>query len=274
MHSYLSVDALKPYLNDTTDRGNDQYRRALEGVTQEIDDWLDRTFQPYTATFYYTAESPNCIMVDDLLSVTSIKLDLSADRTYGTTMTSTNYELGPYNASQKEQPYTIVETRPSGQYDFPIGPRGVEIVGTWGYWSRTKTLPVTVSASAGISTSSTAFTASSPGQIAVGQTVLIDSEQAYVTAVNGSVCSIERAQNGTTLAAHSTAAAIAVYQYPATIVEACRVQATRLVKRRDAPFGSFAGPTDVTENVVEVSRLDPDVEQLIKTYHRKSWLAV
>lgn len=274
MHSYLSVDALKPYLNDTTDRNNAEYRRALEGVSQEIDDWLDRTFQPYTATQYYTAEDAHCMMVDDLLSVTSVKLDLSADRTYATTMTSTNYDLAPYNAVQREQPYTIVETRPSGQYHFPTVSRGVEIVGTWGYWSRTKTLPVTVSTATAISTSSTAFTASSPGQIAVGQTVLIDSEQCYVTSVNGSICSIERAQNGTTLAAHSTAAAIAVYQYPSPIVEACRVQATRLFKRKDAPFGSFAGPTDVTENVVEVSRLDPDVEQLLKNYHRITWLAV
>ena len=274
-HSYLGLGHLKPYLNDTTTRSEAEYLRALEGVSQQIDDWLDRTFQPYTATLYYTADSPHCLMVDDLLSVTSIKLDLSADRTYATTMTSTNYELAPYNAVQAEQPYTIVETRPSGQYDFPTVSRGVQVVASWGYWDRRRTMPVTLSTSSGVSASDTAMVLNAASTaIQAGHTLLIDSERVYVTAVSSATVSIDRAQHGTTASTHSTGTAIQRYEYPSPIVEACRIQATRLYKRRDAPFGSFAGPTDVTENVVEVSRLDPDVEQLLQTYHRKTWLGV
>jgi len=274
VYSYLSVEALKPYLNDTTNRADAEYRRALEAVSRQIDDWLDRTFQPYTATQYYTADDPNCLMVDDLLSVTSIKLDQAGTRTYATSMSTSDYELAPYNAAAKDQPYTIIETQPQAQYVFIDTPRGVQVVGNWGYWNRRTTLACTVSATTGISTASTSFTASAPGVIETGQTLLIDSEQVYVTGVSGSVVSIDRAQNGTTLATHSTGTTLQRYEYPSPIVEACRIQATRLYKRRDAPFGSFAGPTDLTENVVEVSRLDPDVEQLIMNYHRKSWLGV
>ena len=272
--SYLSLPALKTYLNDEVNRNEDAYRRALEGVSRQIDDYCNRQFQPYSAVMDYTAQDPCELMVDDLLTATSVTMDLDGNRVYETTLSTSDWELEPYNAANDERPYTAIVTRPQSRYAFTLQRRGIRIGGTWGYWSKTRTLPITLSTSAGITATSTGMTVQSPGVVEALQTVLIDSEQVYVTAVNGSVCSIDRAQNGTVAASHSTGSALAVYEYPPVVVEAARLQATRIFKRRDAPLGSFVGPTDMVENVVEVQRLDPDAEKLLESYRRKTWLAV
>lgn len=273
-YCYLGVSALKTYLNDTTARYDAEYLRALEAVSRQIDDWLDRTFQPYTATQYYTATNPTELVVDDVLSVTSIALDEAGTRTYATTMSTTDYELAPYNATQREQPYTLIETQPQTQYLFIETPRGVRVSGEWGYWDRRTTVPVALSSS-GLSATATACTLSAASTtVQAGHTLLLDNERLYVTAVSSATISLDRAQHGTSASTHAGGATIERYEYPSPIVEACRLQATRLFKRRDAPLGSFAGPTEMVENVVEVSRLDPDVEQLIAQYHRLTWLGV
>lgn len=53
---------------------------------------------------------------------------------------------------------------------------------------------------------------------------------------------------------------------PPTIREACLLQAARLYKRKDAPFG-IAGSADHGQ-LQTISRIDPDVNELIKPYIR------
>lgn len=55
---------------------------------------------------------------------------------------------------------------------------------------------------------------------------------------------------------------------PQAIHEACMLQASRLLSRRDAPFG-VAGSPEVGSEMRLLARLDPDVEILIKPYVRK-----
>jgi hypothetical protein len=55
---------------------------------------------------------------------------------------------------------------------------------------------------------------------------------------------------------------------PQAIHEACMLQASRLLSRRDAPFGVAGSPETGTE-VRLLARLDPDVEILLKPYVRK-----
>jgi hypothetical protein len=57
-------------------------------------------------------------------------------------------------------------------------------------------------------------------------------------------------------------------EVPESIHEACLMQASRLLARRDAPFGVAGSPETGTE-VRLLARLDPDVEILIKPYVRK-----
>lgn len=55
---------------------------------------------------------------------------------------------------------------------------------------------------------------------------------------------------------------------PEAIHGACLLQASRLLSRRDAPFGVAGSPEQGTE-VRLLARLDPDVEILVKPYVRK-----
>jgi hypothetical protein len=54
---------------------------------------------------------------------------------------------------------------------------------------------------------------------------------------------------------------------PATIVQATLLQASRLVKRRDAPFG-VAGSPEMGSEIRLLAKLDPDVEVMIRPYRR------
>lgn len=54
---------------------------------------------------------------------------------------------------------------------------------------------------------------------------------------------------------------------PATIVQATLLQASRLVKRRDAPFG-VAGSPEMGNEIRLLAKLDPDVEVMIRPYRR------
>jgi hypothetical protein len=55
---------------------------------------------------------------------------------------------------------------------------------------------------------------------------------------------------------------------PVAIHEACMIQASRLISRRDAPFG-VAGSPEVGSEVRLLAKLDPDVENLVRPFVRK-----
>ncbi|HEY5879143.1 MAG TPA: hypothetical protein VIU11_09535 [Nakamurella sp.] len=55
---------------------------------------------------------------------------------------------------------------------------------------------------------------------------------------------------------------------PATVREACLIQSSRLLARRDAPFG-VAGSAETQSEMRLLARLDPDVENMIKPFVRK-----
>jgi hypothetical protein len=55
--------------------------------------------------------------------------------------------------------------------------------------------------------------------------------------------------------------------FPAPVVYATKIQAARLVKRRDAPFG-IAGSPDTGSELRLLARLDPDVEVLLSSVRR------
>ena len=55
---------------------------------------------------------------------------------------------------------------------------------------------------------------------------------------------------------------------PEAVHEACMIQASRLISRRDAPFG-VAGSPETGSEVRLLARLDPDVEALVRPFVRK-----
>ena len=108
----------------------------ITAASRWIDNHCNRRFYSATETRYYTPMDTNLLFVDDLLSVTTLKVDEDGDRAYETTWASTDYDLLPLNASLNNHPYSMIRTTPEGSYNFPVRlAKSVEINGSFGYAS-------------------------------------------------------------------------------------------------------------------------------------------
>ena len=97
-------------------------------------------------------------------------------------------------------------------------------------------------------------------------TILVESEQMFVTAVATNTLTVKRGVNGTTAATHATSKAVTAYEYPFPIVQACYLMTARLFKRREAPFGT-AGSAEMGTLTV-VPKIDPDIRSILNDYRR------
>lgn len=59
---------------------------------------------------------------------------------------------------------------------------------------------------------------------------------------------------------------------PASVKQATLIQASRLFKRKDSPFG-VAGSVEFGSEIRLLAKLDPDVESLLRRYRRSWWVA-
>lgn len=236
---YLTLAELKADLGITDTTDDTLLKAVMEAASRAVDEHCHRRFFVESRTRYYTPRYPDLLDVDDLLSITTLKHDSDGDRTYETTWVATDYDLTPFNASFEKKPYVAIETTPAGQQSFPTVSRGVEIAGSWGYWSEPAsldTLGVAIT-----STTATVITATNGTLWSPGMTVLVGSEQMHVQAVNGNTVTVTRGVNGTTAATALIAAVVYVYTYPAVNM-AARLIARRLFKRRDTPLGVMGSP--------------------------------
>lgn len=60
---------------------------------------------------------------------------------------------------------------------------------------------------------------------------------------------------------------------PSAVKQACLLQASRLVARRDSPFG-IAGSPEVGSELRLLAKVDPDVEVTLRPYKRAGWVFV
>ena len=109
---------------------------TLEATSRLIDQVCNRRF--YTTsddeTRYYTPECGEILFIDDLSAApTTIKTDTTYDRSYATTLSSSDLDLEPFNALAKGWPYTWVEIAPHAANHFTEGKKSVQIVGKFGF---------------------------------------------------------------------------------------------------------------------------------------------
>lgn len=263
--SYLSRDNFKTRLADTATTDDVVYRTVLEAVAELIDQELHRTFRTYLATRYYTARYSGRLDLpegDDLLAITTLKSDPDDDQDYDDTWATTDYQLEPINATVDRRPYYRIRTKRQGTRTFPSSYQGVEIAGKWGFWEDLETSPSTTAEALDATETGVDVTAGSDFDVL--DTILVDSEQMYVTAIASNSLTVVRGVNGTTAATHLTGATVQRYRYPAPVVEATGIQAARYFLRKGAPFGVL-GSADV--GYVRLRpQLDPDVLALLDPY--------
>ena len=213
----------------------------LESVSRVIDAKMERSefgsgFGPRTATNRYDGSGGSVLRLrDDLLSVTSITIRPStASATTSTPTVDTDY----YGLDENDgygTPYRKILLHGQGTITaFGSGRRVTDVAGSWGYADERYTSTTTVASGLASDAAVTTFTTSASPTIAVGHTLLIGTEQLYVTGLASTTATVVRGANGTTAAVHANSSAIAVYRYPRQVVDVALRLYLRRWKAKDA----------------------------------------
>ena len=271
---YADLTTLKfsGVLNITGTSYDTRLLELLEAVSRLIDRYCNRHFYVLVTTRKFDGDGATELVVPDLISVTSLKTDDNKDRTFETTWAATDYLLYPPNAEPTKEwgrPYAriLVDTEAGSEDVFTAGRQTVQLDGKWGYREITEDSGADINEGAQFSATDTTLTVTDGSKFAVGQTILIESEQLYMTAISANDLTVTRGVNGSTAATHADSTDISIYKYPGTVVEACLVQSSRLWKRKDSGFDFRLGSSQERSSDA-FSGLDPDVKQLLSAYRK------
>ena len=234
----------------------------LENVSRAIDAYTGRAFSVRTETRYFDGASSPLLLDRDLIAVTTFKSDDNNDGSWETSWPAADYEMLPYNGAHKT---AVAVTAWGARADFlPAQRKALEIAARWGYEETYDASGAAVNEGGTFSASDTTLTVSNAALFKTGQTIKIDSEQLYVSAISGNNLTVSRAVNGTTAATHADAAAISTYRYPHSIVEACIIAASQNWSRRAAGFVISTGDG----HAAPLAELDATARGLLLPYRR------
>ena len=272
-NAYANLATLKSsgVLNISGDAYDTRLLDLLEAVSRLIDHYCNRRFYVVEETRFFDGDGGKELPVPDLISVTSLKTDDDKDRTFETPWEVSDYLLYPSNAQPDKpwgRPYTrvLVDVDAGNKSLLPAGLRTVEVNGKWGYREVTEDNGAALNQGGELSADATSLVVTDGTNLSPGQTLRIDDEQLYVTAVSVNVLTVVRGANGTTATAHVDSSHIARLVYPNEVTEACLIQTSRLWKRRDA---GFTAPDLRRTGLGGVSKaLDPDVALLLAAYRK------
>jgi hypothetical protein len=278
-HSYVRLDDLKDRagLNIAGTTENAALRRLFEAVSEQIDDHVHRTFQPFKAVRIFDGNGKTRIPLKwDIARITSLTEDDNLDGAFNTTFGSSDYVTWPYDAASTEdvdwaRPVTALEInlKGSGNQDVWLsGKRMYKMTAIFGYAERVRDEGVRTTGSS-FTAASTSFLASNSTRVSVGDTVLVGSEQMYVVHRTSSEVHVDRAVNGTTAAVHASSAVVSRFIYPGAIAQAALMQVSRLWTRRESGYSDNAiGLQESGQAGPMVTGMDADVRQLISKYKR------
>ncbi len=158
--------------------------RHIEAASRRIDQETRRFFIPRTETRLYRwprrqLSLATILWVDqDLISVTT--LQTKAQDSSPTTISSDDFFVEPNNLGP---PFNRIEIDESSAAAFEAGAtqqRSISVLGSWGYGNDTRSAG-TVASGLASSASATSFVVSDASLIGVGDTLLIESEQLFVS---------------------------------------------------------------------------------------------
>lgn len=225
MNTYATLDDLKAEQEISVSTYDARLLRYLEAASRYVDDECRRRFYSKTESRYFDGMKGSVLLLDDYLSLTALVADSELDGTYDgeSWVADSDYWTWPDN----EWPKVGVRATGFGDYSFREGARRYKATATWGFGDGMSATPytasgVTVTAATAVATT---VTVSAEGTIKAGHTLLVGTEQIYVTAAtsDGTMeLTVERGVNGTTAAVH-TAASASIYQWPERIWRAVLV---------------------------------------------------
>jgi hypothetical protein len=242
---------------------------ALETASRRVDSFCGRPFFAETDTRVFDGNGKDYMRIPDLLSATTVKLDEDGDRVFEVTLASaTDYYLKrTKHRDEDATPYTCIELDTvSGQRSaFVNRKRLLQIVGSWGFTNETEAVASALAED--LDASETGVDVADGTLYSVGQTIKIDSEDMYISAIATNTLTVVRAMNGTTAAVHTNGTAITRYVYTPGVRTAALIIAARILKRRETGYANVS--TNLLTGVSEAFRFyDPDVSGELADYVR------
>lgn len=290
-HVYASVDLFKDYLAGDSYAGDwsddvTVVRRLLESASLTIEAHVgDRCFAPFTATREYDlgkgelrnrSELPRdqhiilatdpvlgVVPLDDWLTATPTTVTAydSSARDSNTVLTeglANDYILEPY----PQAPYHTLKLTENTANNLSQGQKTLTIAGEWGWQDETEDTGID-KASGSLNSTDTTVEVDDADAISVGEVIIMESEQIYVTARNTTtnIITMQRGVNGTTAATHSGAGIdIYRYRYPSDVVEACLAIARDRWRSREAGTTAVIGTPGAA-----VTRPGSEVRAILRT---------
>jgi len=266
-NSYGTLSTLKTML-DVSGTGDDTLLlQSLEMASRSVDAYCRRKFYVTSETRQFRGESSRLMLYDDLLSITTF-LTLKDDRSTEKTWAATDYELFPLGDTRYPKEYIeLADATTAGSFANNTR-RGVQVVGLFGYGTGSSATPyesATTVNDGDFDATETTFTATAGTTLNIGETILIDSEQMYITGISTHVITVQRAMNNTTGATHANSGTVYVYKYPQEIVNACYLQAGRISKRWRTAYATTIGAVEMSPYDVSIG-LDNDVKRLLDRF--------
>lgn len=255
------------------DREDERVEAAIRAASGMVEAALDTWFYPVIETRYYDHpdRSPAILELDQwLLSVTTFTTSNTTE-----TLTSDDYFLAhTYLDRQYRPPYRCILCNPNG--DFPqlswstTKLQANKLIGVWGYSDYVVTTGTTLSEA--LDTSETDWEVSDAGKIEVGNMLLVDTEQVFVSArdVGLNSITVARGQGGTTAATHLTAASISRYAPPMNIEALCGMMAARLFQRGTTGWSDIVGTRETAQQFVK--SIAPEAASILQHYADDTWL--
>ena len=211
-------------------RGALRNDRTFRGYGNEINDYPD----------YWSSKLSGAgiiLLGDWLATATTVTAYGQTARTTSTVLTEgigNGFLLEPYNRSPK----TLLKLEEDTTASLYGGQQTLTILGEWG-WQTDK---VSLSTADEISSTTTAAVSVTSGAgTYAGDTIIIDTEQLYVSAVLGNNLTVIRGVNGTTAATHSGGAAYYKWKYADDVTQAALDIARTYWRSRDAGLTSIIG---------------------------------
>ena len=211
-------------------RGALRNDRTFRGYGNEINDYPD----------YWSSKLSGAgiiLLGDWLATATTVTAYGQTARTTSTVLTEgigNGFLLEPYNRSPK----TLLKLEEDTTASLYGGQQTLTILGEWG-WQTDK---VSLSTADEISSTTTAAVSVTSGAgTYAGDTIIIDTEQLYVSAVSGNNLTVIRGVNGTTAATHSGGAAYYKWKYADDVTQAALDIARTYWRSRDAGLTSIIG---------------------------------
>lgn len=135
--SYATLAQFKAAVGITDSTDDTALQNVLDATDTLIDLYCDRKtgFGTATETRYYTTDSYEYVLTDDLVSVTTLTTDDLENGTYSTSWTAgTDFQLTPKNYALDGLPYTAISRSNAFTKNFPKGIfLGVKVVGVFGF---------------------------------------------------------------------------------------------------------------------------------------------